>query len=148
MMELSRGAIADVGNMLDLLMELFIQEEEFCFDRELSKKAVIEILSDTQLGEILVAKKGAKVIGMVTLLRTVSTALGQPVLLLEDMIVGEQYRDQGVGSSLIKYAKSIAEELKCGRISLLSDHINKDAHRFYGKNGFSRSNMVTFRCIV
>jgi GNAT superfamily N-acetyltransferase len=147
-MELRRGVISDVENILDLLMDLFSQEEEFEFDREMSKKSIIEILSDTLVGEILVAKQDAKVIGMITLLRTVSTALGQPVLLLEDMIVDKAYRNQGVGSKLIKYAKCIAVDLKCRRISLLSDHVNIDAHSFYEKNGFTRSKMVTFRCLI
>ena len=65
-MELRRGVISDVENILDLLMDLFSQEEEFEFDREMSKKSIIEILSDTLVGEILVAKQDAKVIGMIT----------------------------------------------------------------------------------
>ena len=82
---------------------------------------------------------------MVNLLYTVSTALGQRVALLEDMVVSTNKRGQGVGSSIIKQAVDFAKGKGCKRITLLTDDDNCGAQRFYERHGFSRSSMVAFR---
>ena len=104
--------------------------------------------SDLNLGDILVARDNGELIGMVNLLYTISTALGARVGLLEDMVVVSSVRGSGVGSQLIEFALSFAQEQGCKRITLLTDKDNEGAHKFYQKHGFSRSSMVPFRTSI
>ena len=82
---------------------------------------------------------------MVNLLFTISTALGERVALLEDMVVSPRARGSGVGTELLKYAMDFARLSGVKRITLLTDRENTSAQRFYAKHGFSESTMVTFR---
>ena len=85
---------------------------------------------------------------MVGLLYTISTALGARVALLEDMVVAPAWRNAGFGSQLLEAAIAQARQAGCQRITLLTDDINTDAQRFYGRHGFTRSPMVPFRRLL
>ncbi|MGH8602944.1 MAG: GNAT family N-acetyltransferase, partial [Gammaproteobacteria bacterium] len=81
----------------------------------------------------------------VNVLFTVSTALGGPVALLEDMVVHPEYRGGGAGSRLLQAAINLAESSGCYRITLLTDRTNESAQRFYKRHGFTLSDMVPMR---
>jgi ribosomal protein S18 acetylase RimI-like enzyme len=124
---------------------LFSQEAEFKPNHELQGRGLSKILNNEDIGVILVVRDSAKVIGMVNILYTVSTALGERVGVLEDFVVLPKYRDEGVGSELLSYALNFAKQKGCKRITLLTDNDNEDAQRFYLRHGFSSSPMVPFR---
>ena len=86
-----------------------------------------------------------EIIGMVSLLFTISTALGGKVAILEDMIVDSASRGTGIGSCLIESALSYAAENDFKRITLLTDADNSMAQRFYKTNGFYESDMKVMR---
>ena len=85
---------------------------------------------------------------MVNLLFTVSTAIGERVAILEDMIVSPVARGSGIGSGLLTYAISFARLSGVKRITLLTDSENTSAQRFYGKHGFSKSSMIPLRLTI
>ena len=84
---------------------------------------------------------------MVNLLFTVSTALGERVVLLEDMVVAPSVRGAGVGSALLTAAIDFARAQRCPRITLLTDRVNADAQRFYARHGFTASDMLPMRWV-
>ena len=144
-MKIDQANLADIPQLCILLDELFSQEAEFTPDYELQGRGLSKILNNEDIGVILVARESDKVIGMVNILYTISTALGGRVGNLEDFVVLPEYRNSGIGSKLLSYALNFAKKRGCQRITLLTDGDNQDAHRFYLKNGFSRSSMVPFR---
>ncbi|MCW9026997.1 MAG: GNAT family N-acetyltransferase, partial [Thiovulaceae bacterium] len=81
----------------------------------------------------------------VNVLYTYSTALGDRVALLEDMVVLKKYRQKGMGTKLLKSVLKILDEDGIARVTLLSDFDNKKAHKFYKKQGFKKSTMVVLR---
>jgi ribosomal protein S18 acetylase RimI-like enzyme len=85
---------------------------------------------------------------MVSLLFTISTALGGRVALLEDMVVNPTYRGQGIGSQLLTYAVEFARTQQILRITLLTDHDNVTAQHFYQQHGFQQSGMQAWRLIL
>ncbi|MDD2853290.1 MAG: GNAT family N-acetyltransferase [Desulfuromonadaceae bacterium] len=85
---------------------------------------------------------------MVNLLNTVSTALGERVAILEDMIVDPDNRGGGEGSHLLTGAIELARKQGCLRITLLTDRANSGAIRFYERHGFNLSEMVTLRLLL
>jgi len=104
-----------------------------------------QIINNPGVGAVLLARQGGQVAGMVNLLFTVSTALGERVALLEDMVVSSQERGVGIGTQLLAEAISFARSQGCRRITLLTDRTNEAAQRFYEKQGFVASSMIPMR---
>lgn len=139
------ATLDDIPALCDLLAVLFSQEAEFEVDRDAQMRGLTAIVSDPRIGHILVLREGARAIGMVNLLYSVSTALGAKVAMLEDMVIDPQRRGAGNGSRLLSAAIEFARANGCERITLLTDHDNRDAQRFYQRHGFTVSSMLPLR---
>ena len=144
-MEVTRANPEDIQELCRLLTVLFTQEAEFEPDQEAQLRGLASIVGNPKTGQILVARINGTIVGMVNLLYTVSTALGERVALLEDMVVSPESRNLGVGSLLLKHVIDTAKASGCKRITLLTDGGNESAQRFYGRHGFKASSMVPFR---
>jgi len=140
--------IEDIEILSKLLNELFSLEKEFIPNETLQKKALETIINDEKIGNILVCTYEDRVIAMVNILYSFSTALGSRVAILEDMIVLNEYRDKNIGSKLLEFAKEFAKSKGIERITLLTDDDNFKAHNFYEKNGFKKSSMIAFRTFL
>ena len=143
--EISKATIADIPQLCILLDSLFTQEAEFQANHEAQARGLAAVINGPEVGDIMIARKSGEIIGMVNLLYTISTALGGRVALLEDMIVSPEGRGLGIGSKLMNHTVELAKKNGCKRISLLTDHDNERAHRFYSQHGFSPSSMIPFR---
>ncbi|MEH6404320.1 MAG: GNAT family N-acetyltransferase [Sneathiella sp.] len=144
-MEISLAVISDIPTLCILLDTLFSQEAEFVADNAAQIRGLEAIINGPDTGDIFVARENGQITGMVSLLYSISTALGATVCTLEDMVVSEEGRSRGTGASLLKFARDFAIKKGCRRITLLTDQDNVGAQRFYEKNGYSRSSMVAFR---
>jgi len=140
--------ISDIERLTELLKLLFSTEAEFIPNTDAQKEGLKMILEDKRIGTIFVLKHEQKIIGMVSLLWTISTALGGKVALLEDMIIEPLWQKKGCGSLLLEHAISHARKVKCKRITLLTDDDNDRAHRFYERLGFVSSSMKPMRFIM
>ena len=147
-MKLIKATHSDIPELIELLRSLFEQEAEFEPNSEIQSKALSKIILDPKIGIILIAKEDDKILGMVNLLFTESTALGSKVALLEDMVVLSSSRGRGIGSQLIDYAISEAKKAGCKRITLLTDIENTKAQSFYQKKGFVKSKMTPYRLLL
>jgi GNAT superfamily N-acetyltransferase len=136
---------SDIPALSSLLADLFSQEEEFTPNHETQQRGLALIIDYPAVGAVLVARQGDQIIGMVTLLFTISTALGERVALLEDMVVFPAGRGVGVGTKLLSEAITYSRVQGCKRITLLTDQNNISAQRFYAKQGFVMSSMVPMR---
>ena len=140
-----KAEIEDIPVLCELLWELFSQEVEFTPNKETQEKALKKIIEDKNIGDIFVAVKENKVIAMVNILYTISTALGEKVAILEDMVVLDSFRNQNIGSQLIEFTMNYLKENSVKRVTLLTDGDNYNAHKFYEKQGFNKSSMIAFR---
>ena len=147
-MKIEMAITSDIPTLCTLLDYLFSQEVEFKPDHKTQSRGLEMILNNNNIGNIFVAKKNEKIIGMVILLYTVSTALGERVALLEDMVVSPDERELGIGSMLLDHAVKYAIEKGCKRITLLTDKMNIRAQKFYKQNKFNYSSMIPFRMII
>ena len=147
-MKLIKATHSDIPELVELLNSLFEQEAEFEPNSEIQSKALSKIILDPKIGIILIAKEDDKILGLVNLLFTESTALGSKVALLEDMVVLSSSRGRGLGSQLIDYAISEAKKANCKRITLLTDIKNTKAQSFYQKKGFVKSKMTPYRLLL
>ena len=140
-----KAKIEDIAVLCELLWELFSQEVEFTPNKEIQEKALKKIIEDKNIGDIFVAVKAEKVVAMVNVLYTISTALGEKVAILEDMVVSQNYKNQKIGSSLIEFTLDYLKKNSFKRVTLLTDSDNFNAHNFYKKHQFTKSNMIVFR---
>ena len=145
MATISPAQLADVPQLADLLGALFAQEADFTPHQARQERALALIIGTPQLGTIFVAREDDQLLGMVSLLSTVSTAEGGPVCWLEDLVVREQRRRQGIGTLLLEHAIAFAHAQGFARITLLTDRINAGARRLYARHGFSESAMMALR---
>lgn len=144
-MQINTANTSDIPALCELLNILFSQEADFRPDYEAQSRGLARIIDSPEIGFILVARQDDQVVGMVNLLYTVSTALGDRVALLEDMVVSPDARGSGIGSRLLEQAIQSARSEGCKRITLLTDRTNESAQRFYQKHGFGFSSMIPLR---
>lgn len=138
----------DLPAMADLLHELFTLESDFQPQREHQLAGLQAILETPAIGRLFVLRIDGKVSGMANALITVSTALGTPVVLLEDVIVSKAQRGNGLGRHLVEHVFAWAKAQGMGRITLLADEDNTSALDFYAKLGFEKSAMVVRRKLL
>ena len=103
------------------------------------------LIESPSTGVVFVGCEGTEVVGMVSLLFTISTAEGGPACWLEDMVVGPDRRGDGLGSRLLQHAIHYARIHGFSRITLLTDKVNAGAIRFYERHGFVESAMTALR---
>lgn len=140
-----KATLADIDELNKLLNILFTQELEFMPNTKVQKKALKKIINSKKIGDIFVLTKQKKIVAMVNILYTFSSAIGKKVAILEDMVVLKKYRKKGLGSKLLKKVLDILDKDEISRVTLLSDNDNKVAHQFYEKLGFKKSSMIVLR---
>lgn len=144
-MQISVATEEDVPALCTLLTLLFSQEVEFSPSPEKQIRGLLKIILNPHVGFVLVGKIDGAIVGMVNVLFTVSTALGERVAILEDMVIAETRRGDGLGSKLIEQAITVARTQQCKRITLLTDASNLAAQHFYKRHGFVQSTMTPMR---
>lgn len=135
----------DLPQLAELLGILFTQEHELAPDAAKQLRGLRMILEYPSTGRIFVARDGVRVLGSVSILRTVSTAEGGPAGTLEDFVVHPEWRGKGVGAQLLAHAIDCARTDGLLRLILLTDGDNVDAQRLYEHAGFKRSAMLPMR---
>ena len=145
--QVSIATLAEIDELVHLLNVLFTQDIEFEPDYKKQKAGLEQIISNPSIGEILVMKIDGKVVGMVSLLYSISTALGGNVAILEDMVMAKDFRGKGLGKELLQEAIDFAQKHGCLRLTLLTDFDNEAAIRFYQSAGFSLSKMIPLRLV-
>jgi N-acetylglutamate synthase-like GNAT family acetyltransferase len=148
MHELTRiepATIEDLPLLTELLMDLFTQESDFRPNHANQMRGLRLILEQPSRGRIFVLRSPHQIIGMINLLFTISTAEGGFVIILEDLIIDNSFRRQGMGSELLNYAINYAKQKNFLRITLLTDRMSDSSIEFFEKHGFQRSDMVPMR---
>jgi GNAT superfamily N-acetyltransferase len=145
---IEQATLDDLPLLTELLTELFSLEGDFNPDPIRQSRGIRMILEQPSRGRIFVLKQNGILLGMINLLFTISTAEGGSVILLEDLIIQKEYRGHGLGAKLLNYALDYARKKDFKRITLLTDRLNADAHRFYKRHGFFESAMLPMRYIL
>jgi N-acetylglutamate synthase-like GNAT family acetyltransferase len=72
----------------------------------------------------------------------------QPFAVVENVVIDESARGQGVGTVLFQHIESFCRAAECSKIMLLSAVDREDAHRFFERMGFvgsSKRGFVKYR---
>ncbi len=144
-MHIEPATMEDLPQLADLLYDLFNQESDFVPDHAKQTRGLRLILEQPNRGRIFVMRHHDRIAGMINLLLTISTAEGGFVLLLEDLVVREEYRGQKVGTRLLEHAVEYARQKDFLRVTLLTDRVDEASLGFFTRRGFVISNMVPLR---
>jgi GNAT superfamily N-acetyltransferase len=133
----------DIPRILELYRQLAISTAPVELDQKPSLedyRRVFGQISAVSGLELLVAEEEGEVAGSLVLFIAPNLSHGGlPWALVENVIVDQKYRRQGIGKLLMDYAIARAKEAGCYRIGLSSDKKRQEAHRFYRSLGFEAS---------
>lgn len=142
------ATIEDLPALTELVMDLFARSGDFSPDRDVQERGLRLILEQPNRGRIFVVRTDDRILGMVNLLFTISTARGGFVILMEDVVIHPDHRGQGYGAMLVDYVLDFAKSKNFKRITLLTDRISEESQEFFKKQGFEHSNMIPMRRII
>ena len=144
---IEKAAKNDLPEMAQLLSVLFAIESDFTIDYSKQLSGITRLFLH-ESSDLLVAKYEEKVVGMVTMQRLISSAEGDYVGQIEDLVVCEEYRKMGVGSRLINKMRSMAIDYGYKRIQLAADVDNANALAFYSRRGFKKTHLNIYHYVV
>ena len=133
----------DLFAMTSLLAELFSLEKDFSPNLACQREGLATLMANTS-STILVAIYKNKIIGMCTLQSLISTAEGGVVGMVEDLVVAEEYRQKGIGQSLLQAIERIAKEQGLLRLQLLTEQ-DLTTESFFKANQWNATQLVVKR---
>ncbi len=142
------ATIDDLPALVGLVMELMELQEDFSPDGEAQERGIRLILEEPSRGRIFVLRNDDRIIGMVNLLFTISTAVGGFAILMEDVVVHPEHRGQGYGTRMIEHVVRFAEQKNFRRITLLTDKLSAQSQAFFKKHGFEFSHLIPMRRLI
>lgn len=132
-----RARSGDLPGLLALLAQL--HEEEvlpLLADEDLTSTFAEILMSRTRA--VLVASRGDGVLGTLDLFVMANlTRGGRPWAGIENFVVDEGHRRQGIGAALMAVAADIARGAGCYKLQLVSHHKRDAAHQLYTHSGFN-----------
>lgn len=137
-----RAVNSDISSMIRLLRILFSIETDFAFDELTQQKGLEMMLADYSKRCIMVAEQNQQIAGMCTAQILVSTAEGGKVALVEDLVVEDIYRGQGLGKELLSAIEDWAMARDVKRLQLLADRNNTPALAFYQKLNWKSTQLI------
>jgi GNAT superfamily N-acetyltransferase len=141
-----KGRLLDIPALVELLRELFTIEEDFEFDQA-KQKAGLKMFLDKESDEkiLLVAESDGEIIGMCSAQILISTAEGAKAAMIEDMVVKDGFRGQGVGKQIMDEIALWAKKSNITRLQLLAESNNNRAIWFYRKNSWEKTGLICLR---
>ena len=141
--------LSDVEEMLELLNTLFTMEEDFLFQEEVQRRGILLMLREQgRERQVFVAEKDGKILGMCSIQAIISTAEGAVVGLVEDVVVREGFRGNGIGNALMEAVDGWAKKHDLKRLQLLADRGNTPALEFYESKGWKITRLICLRKIA
>ncbi len=146
--------VNDINAIINLFYELdtdSINSQPEHFQRgDRSLEYLTGIINDTK-SDFLVVETNTKIVGFSLLyekeVKGLSLLVPCKYTYIQDFVIKETYRNQGVGSKLMDKSKEWAKSHNSDylRLSVLPD--NEDAQRFYIRHGLYNQ-MITMECII
>lgn len=126
--------------MLRLLSRLPLEEgADNVPERARAEEIWTRILADRDRS-MIVAEEDGEIVGVIDLLTVPNlTHRGAPWAIIENLIVEQHRRRQGIGRALVQEGIRRARESGCYKVQLLSNVARRDAHHFYESLGFDQS---------
>lgn len=133
-------------NDFDGLMSLYMQlhNNPFPEKTEYIKELWNNILSDAN-HHIIVAEADGKIVSSCVCVIILNLTHGQrPYAVVENVITDEKYRNKGLATKCLDFAKQIAINRNCYKIMLLTGSKLESTIKFYEHAGYNRNDKTAF----
>jgi GNAT superfamily N-acetyltransferase len=129
---------ADLSSIRDLLVELMEHVDGETPDRP-AVQGIDDrcgaILADA-VSHVLIARHGEAVVGFINFATRKTLYHDAPSALIDELIVAEPYRGQGIGKRLIFATLDMCRQLGCSEVEVSTPKSNREARAFYKRCGF------------
>jgi GNAT superfamily N-acetyltransferase len=139
---------ADIPELIELLAVLFAIEQDFSPDTDKQHRGLAALLASCN-GHIAIARDTtSRAVGMATVQLVISTAEGAPSAWVEDVVVREDFRGNGLGRALLNAVLEWARAQGAVRAQLLADLDNAPALAFYERVGWQPTRLGARRLML
>ena len=103
-----------------------------------------EIISDKN-HHIIIAEENGEIVSSCVCVIVLNLTHGQqPYALIENVVTNESYRNKGLATACLDYARELARNEKCYKIMLMTGSKQESTLRFYEKAGYNRIDKTAF----
>ena len=103
-----------------------------------------DILRDVN-NRIIVAEEDGKIVSSCTLLVVPNLTHGQrPYAVIENVVTDAAYRQRGLATACLDYARALAVQRRCYKIMLMTGSKQESTLRFYERAGYNRTDKTAF----
>ena len=120
----------DTGLILSFIKEL-AEYEKLLHEVVATEELLHEWLFIKKTAEVIFAEHKGEAIGFALFFHNFSTFLGRSGIYLEDLYVRREYRNLGIGKTLLRKLAEIALERGCGRLEWWCLDWNQSSVNFY-----------------
>ncbi len=128
-------------NDFDTIYELIGKLSSFSHVEKTGRESVEETYEDLLADYdhlILVATSENKVLGFVSVFLRKSLSHRNMTATIDEIVVSENFRGQGIGAELINSTVERATRLNCCEMEVVTEKDNAEARRFYRRCGFHK----------
>lgn len=144
---IERARDADVPALIELLATLFAVESDFSADRAKQRRGLELLLAQPEDRAVLLVARSNEgwAVGMASAQLVVSTAEGALSAWIEDVIVQQALRGQGIARLLLNGLLDWAQRHGAIRAQLVADNSNTPAIDFYRHIGWQPTQLSAWR---
>jgi GNAT superfamily N-acetyltransferase len=147
--QIEPAQLADIEALVGLLNVLFSIEQDFSPNETAQRQGLRLLLNIPERAHIFVARDNQSgVVGMVSAQLVISSAMGAPSVWIEDMVIDEPFRGQGIGKKLLERATAWAKEKGAKRVQLIADADNQAALDFYKHLDWEPTRLFAWKKII
>ncbi|HIK06420.1 MAG TPA: GNAT family N-acetyltransferase [Trichormus sp. M33_DOE_039] len=128
---------SDVDTLLLLIQKFYELDGTITFNSSLTRKALIQLLSDESIGRIWLIQDQSKIIGYVILTLSYSLEYGGKDAFIDEFYIESDYQRQGIGKQTIKFLEEVCIALNVQALHLEVERENTSAQSFYRQVGFA-----------
>jgi len=108
------------------------------------KRQFRQALADPRFRAFVVEESGA-IQGVITVWLRESLFHGGQVALIDELIIDESSRGQGIGSRLVDHVVAYCAQLGCAEVEVSTEADNRVARTFYARHGFAEQGVILER---
>lgn len=128
----------DIPIVLDLLYDLGRPKPRKDSDVEIFRKLVSQYITNSDKKILVAVRDDIQIVGMVSVVFLPRLNRSTLEMYVPELVVLDEFQNQGIGKKLINSCISLAKEKKCFRIRLESGNQRQDSHKFYKYLGFEQ----------
>jgi len=125
--------LSDVARLFDLYRQFYDCQADY----SLATRFIKERMENSE-SDIFIASDGDSARGFVQLYPSFCSVQAVKIYILYDLYVEKDYRNSGLGKTLMNRATQWAQEKNAARLDLLTANTNKIGQHLYEKLGYKR----------